>query len=484
MQSFLLFILFSVLFVAHKEQNQQIAPKKEAVQTKENKNLDQKIDTREQLEENRNLDWWSVWKLSISCSSEDCPSFVGGLFIKKDEKSDARPGLCSTSLISPSRVLTNAHCIPVDIAKAGSDCEGRIRMVFPKTKDHPSESFHCKRILSIADYDHNHNNKNFAQLQPDWAVLELDGISSRKPVIFRRDGIDFMEPVTIYKVNPYRNDYDPNNKSSRYGQIVRTDCLANAYDNPLRSYFIGPVSALFNVNHCNRSVKTGNSGSAVLDRQGKLIGIVSNSHGSRWGAGTHGACIPLDEYYPPQECEYDEYKYKPLAFWYAYYLQGWVSDDVILIEKTHEENYRNSSSSVLRFSQTPYKLSKDDIRIDFTEEELMKATHRYFLHQVVPLVFPSFPECVDQEAGNSFNFLLSVRGSEVLDQSNFSYWGLTDYSVQLKNKVEKQMIRFEREDDIYWATLADSPKNTFPLSDILGLRKIDDALRFQIPICE
>ena len=482
MQPLVLLVLFSILFVANEEQKQQNAPKKQA-QAKESKNLDQKIDTTEQLEDNEDLDWWSAWKLSITCSSEDCPSFVGGLFIKKDKKSEARPGLCSTSLISPSRVLTNAHCIPVDIAKAGSDCEGRIRMVFPKTKDHPGESFHCKRVLSIADFKHNHNNKNFAQLQPDWAVLELDRVSSRKPVVFRRDAIKPNEPVTIYGVNPlYRNGYDPN-KASRYGQIVRTDCLANAYNDPLRSYFIGPISALFNFNHCNRAIKVGNSGSSVLDHHGELVGVVSNSHGSRWGAGTHGACIPLDGYHPPQECEYDEYKYKPLAFWHAYYLQDWVSD-VSLIEKAHEENHQNSSSSALRFSQIPYKLSKDDIQIDFKKEEPMKAIHRYFLHQVVPLIFPSFPECVGQEGRDSFNFLLSVRGSEVLNQSNSSYWGLMNYSVELKNKVGKQLIRFERDNDIYWATLADSHENTFDMSDLLGLRKIDDGLHFQVSVCE
>ena len=55
------------------------------------------------------------------------------------------------------------------------------------------------------------------------------------------------------------------------------------------------------------------------------------------------------------------------------------------------------------------------------------------------------------------------------------------YSV--KKRGRKTNDRFEREDDIYWITLADSSENTFPLSDILGLEQAD-ALRFQVPVCE
>ena len=228
-RSLLLFILFSMLSAA--------CSRKVLI----------RLERRPQKEE---------FSFDVSCSSKDCPSFVGGMF----RKLNSGQSFCSVSLISPSQILTNAHCIPEDIAKAGSDCEGRIRVAFPKTKDHPSESFHCKRILSVAS-DYNKNEPD----SPDWAVLELDGVSSRKPVAFRRDEIEPHEPVTMYKV-----DFDSVGRSAIRGRIIKTDCLANS-SHLLTDDFIGPISALFSVGNCDPFLKVGNSGSAVLDRKEDLL---------------------------------------------------------------------------------------------------------------------------------------------------------------------------------------------------------------------
>ena len=356
----------------------------------------------------------------------------------------------------------------MDIAKAGSDCGDRIRVAFPKTKDHPSESFHCKRILSIGDYDRNDKG----MIEPgDWAVFELDGSTSRKPVAFRRGGIDLMEPVNIYKMNPLNADH---NKGNINVEIVRTDCLANSYNYSLPPFFIGPISALFNLDNCYPVLGRGNSGSAVLDLQGRLVGLLSfviydlssTSKKSKYGAGTHGACIPLDEYHPPHECEYDKDKYFQLAFWYAFSLQKWSPDakwipdensfpDLLnSIVEAHEENYRNSFSSVLRFSQTPRALSKDDIQIDLA----LSSDVKQFLSGMLTLAFPSFPECVEPGEGDSFTFLLSIMGRE------------------------KQLIRFKRQNDIYWATLTDSSENTFDMYLLLGTEK--NKFHFLVSICE
>ena len=446
-RSFLLFILFSMLFVGCEQQNQQTDIRLQKIvnllselgisfhQESQKRHLSGKIVN-------------SFLKSDINCPSEDCPPFVGGLFMKKDEKPDALPEFCSATLIGSSRVLTNAHCIPGDIAKAGSDCGGRVRVVFPQTKDHTRESFHCKRILGVAsDFDPNQSGS------PDWAVLELNGVSPRKPVVFRRDGIAPKEPVTIYKV-----DFDSDESMVR-GQVVRANCLAN---NHLESHsFIGPISALFGVSNCNPSLKEGNSGSILLDHKRRLVGLLSFvdlfspivSEGRR-GGGTHGACIPLDEYHPPEECEFDKDKYSVLSVMYNLWSQ--LLWDAEFAQKAHKENTEKISS--LRFSQTLYKWQEDDVRIDFKKEEPMKASHRYFLHQLLPLIFPSFPECVKQKAENSFTFLLHVYKGE-------------------------QMIHFERQGDIYWVTLADSTENTFPMSDFFVLEETN-VLRFQIPVCK
>ena len=414
-----------------------------------------------------------------SCYSEDCPSFVGAMV----RELDSSLSFCSVSLISSSRILTNFHCLPKDIAKAGSDCGGRIRFVFPETKDHSDANFRCKRVLSVAS---NHNNEPSS---PDWAILELDGVSSRKPVTFRRDAIKPHESVTMYKV-----DFDTG-KSVIRGRIVRTDCLANS-SHLLTTDFIGSISALFNVGNCHPFLEEGNSGTAVLDHKREFVGLLSfiqnhpssSMRKSRYGGGTHGACIPLDGYRPPEECEYDGDRYRFLGDRYAqWYRQQLHLDTDEVAEKVHQENIEKmNSSSVLRFSEMPYRLSEDSFQLYLSEEDPMKTSHRNSLHQMVPFYFPSFPECVDQEGEDSFTFLLSIRGGEILNKDRKdSIWnrGLENYPIRLKNGVEQQMIHFERDDDIYWITLEDSPKNTFPLSDLLGLEETD-SLRFQIPVCE
>ena len=85
----------------------------------------------------------------------------------------------------------------------------------------------------------------------------------------------------------------------------------------------------------------------------------------------------------------------------------------------HEENIgKMTFSSVLRFSETPYRLSEDSLQFYLSEEDPMKISHRNSIHQMVPFYFPSFPECVDQEGEESFTFLLSIRGGEILDRES------------------------------------------------------------------
>ena len=140
---------------------------------------------------------------SIVCPKGDCPSFVGGLYnISPGKMSGYRVGGCSTSLIAPDQVLTNAHCIPEDIAQIGNDCGNRIRIVFPKTSQHPLETLNCLKILNKSPLSEKAES-------PDWAILKLDRASKRTPLILNHNGIQSMEPVTLHKINFRFNDLSP-----------------------------------------------------------------------------------------------------------------------------------------------------------------------------------------------------------------------------------------------------------------------------------
>ena len=55
-------------------------------------------------------------------------------------------GVCSGTLYNNKYIITNSHCIPKEIAKAGADCSDQLKVLFPTTKYYNSESAKCKNI--------------------------------------------------------------------------------------------------------------------------------------------------------------------------------------------------------------------------------------------------------------------------------------------------------------------------------------------------
>ena len=415
----------------------------------------------------------------VSCPTGDCPSFVGGLYSLSHNSESERYDLsgCAVSLIGPDRILTNSHCIPEDISQMGGSCRDSIRIVFPKTKEHPLETFNCLEILNKSSVEKKPNH-------PDWAVLKLDKASARKPVDLNLNGIERMESVTLYKIDFH--DFSPSG-----GTVVKTNCLANT-DNVLAVDFLGPVGPLFNISDCDKKLIIGNSGSAILDKEGKLIGLFSfissepNNHPSYLngenitGGGTNGICIPFENHQIPERCEFEKEEYGPLAIRYAYWLRM-KQGDRVKVDEIHRKNI-SLHSSTMRFALS----SQSETELFFNPEEPMVLLKSDFINGAFPFLFPSFPECVYQ--GMSFSFQV-VLGSLVPDFFHddrlFGVKDKSNNSVSVESRIWKQPFLFQKRESNgrsrYKVTMVAMENN--PLADLLLLKPSHD-FHFYVPVCE
>ena len=420
----------------------------------------------------------------ISCPTGDCPSFVGGLYSLSHDKSKGYTiGACSLSLIVSDRVLTNAHCIPENISRVGESCLGSIRIVFPKTDKEPLETFGCEKILNKASVLKNPDN-------PDWVILKLDKPSVREPVTFDFGGIGYMEPVTLYKV-----DFDIETFSSSRGTIVRTSCLANT-NNMLSTEFLGPVSPLFNVSDCDKKLVIGNSGSAVLNKDGNFIGLFSfispdknrlplklKKKKNIVGGGTNGVCIPFENHRIPERCEFDEEEHKSLAIRYAYWLRMKQDDKAHNVAaEIHKRN------TVLHSSSLKFSLNSGEklMELSFDLEEPMALLKSDFINQAFPFLAPSFPECVYNWMGSSFPVVLETRIPDYFDEKRlFGLKNKSDYSIKVEGRIWEQTFLFERQKkpggDLYKVKMVEMENS--PLADLLLLKPHHD-FHFFLPICK
>ncbi len=416
----------------------------------------------------------------ISCPTGECPSFMGGLYNISYNGESRKYDLsgCSVSLIGSDRVLTNSHCIPEDISRVGESCQDSIRIVFPKTNKNPLETFNCLKILNKSSVEESPRH-------PDWAILKLDKPSVRKPVDFNLNGIQRMEPVTLYKIN--FDDFSPSG-----GTVVKTDCLANT-NNVLAIDFLGPVSPLFGISDCDKELMIGNSGSAVLNKEGKFIGLFSfissksNNLPSSLnqeniiGGGTNGICIPFENHQVPERCEFDKEEYNSMAIRYAYWLRMKQSDQIP--ERVEEIHKRNNllHNSTMKFALS----SQGGAELFFNPEEPMALLKSDFVNEAFPFLLPSFPECVHQGGSSSFQVVLEILIPDYFnDKQLFGVKDNTNHSIKVESKIWEQPFLFQKQENNgqsrYRVTMV-AMENS-PLADLLLLKPGHD-FHFYVPIC-
>lgn len=195
----------------------------------------------------------------VSCrDSKSCPEAVG-LFVSIDGINLTEVHQCSTFLVAPDMVATNAHCVPQLLRSAKASCVGRGKIYFPRTATKPALSIGCEEIVSSATYI----DESTFTAAPDFAFLRLSAPVNREFFSIDQLGIEDKEELLLYKVNPL-------SPVVVAGEVEATRCTAlhGSYILPASAYSQSPVLAL-----ADCSIIHGNSGSPLLSG-GKVKGIV------------------------------------------------------------------------------------------------------------------------------------------------------------------------------------------------------------------
>lgn len=201
--------------------------------------------------------------VTITCRNGECNPSVGLMTAVIKDSAGWTAGQCTASLIAPDIMVTNGHCIPVDLAKAGSDCRGRLFITFAAETGHKEydQQIGCSRVL------YRHKDPNFDG--SDYAYVQLERASNRPALRQSRDGFEHGKKYFINKVNPLRS-VDNGKGKGIAGEFDREACVSMqdtaVFDQPLNKQSHSQLLV-------DCKVIPGNSGSPVLAEDGTLRGV-------------------------------------------------------------------------------------------------------------------------------------------------------------------------------------------------------------------
>ncbi len=167
----------------------------------------------------------------------------------------SEPTRCTAALIGPRTAITAGHCVAWELSSGGA-CDG-VWLGFAGTHGHPSEWIGCQRITSMS-------TPGATLLSPDYAVLELDEDASRPSIPLGEGDVAVGEIVRMISVTADRFYDDVHQVRSR--RCVVDDNLRLAPWSP------APPPSIRVLSSC--PIREGSSGAPVLDRQGRLRGLV------------------------------------------------------------------------------------------------------------------------------------------------------------------------------------------------------------------
>jgi len=200
----------------------------------------------------------------LSCRDGDCNPSVGLMSAVIKDAAGWTAGQCTASLIAPDIIVTNGHCIPIDLAKAGSDCRGRLFLTFAAEANHKDydHQIGCSRVL------YRHKDPSFDG--SDYAYVQLERASNRPALRQSREGFEHGKKYFINKVNPLRA-VDTGKGKGVAGEFAREAC-SNMQDTAIFDQPLNKQSHSQLLVDCK--VIPGNSGSPVLAEDGSLRGVV------------------------------------------------------------------------------------------------------------------------------------------------------------------------------------------------------------------
>ena len=195
-------------------------------------------------------------ELFVRCEdSASCPDAVGMLVV--DSGASAEPERCTATLIEGDRVMTASHCLAPNERRAGATC-ARTWVLFPETTHAAAEAIACAHVVAatqLATQD---------ALHQEHAILQLARASSRTALSVDPQPLEPGSIVTVVSVTPHPIYGCTHALSSRLCRVI---------DSSLAQRALGGAAA--NVGWLsNCPIAHGNSGSPVLDYEGRVRAIV------------------------------------------------------------------------------------------------------------------------------------------------------------------------------------------------------------------
>lgn len=403
---------------------------------------------------------------TIFCKTGVCPEAVGGLIsVFPGEGGRLALNGCSATLIAPDRVLTNAHCIPSQARQSGATCDGLVKVVFPKTSTSPLEEWQCERVEGIVGLQE-------LELQPDWAIIKIQGRSQKKPAAIDSSGIPQNSSAQIFKV-----DYTLGGEAFT-GAINPTQCEANN-NYFLNNSYIGSRSSLFNVSGCDNEIIPGNSGSGVFDDQLHLRGLLSfryykdettdrfyrssyPDYKTNSGGGTNLHCLPgLAVSATDSHCEFDSTRFAQQARLYTQ-LQSIV----------YGENYSSVSQEILAWNS-----GKRPNVVRFSSSPVIETPLSTFVQDTfLKTLFVEWPTCVESSAPDRFEWEAGVRWFSLAEVTR------PQLLSQRESEFRKVILVMEKKGSFYHVSDKNDALKTL-LFELTHPNETDDMMSSPIPFC-
>ncbi|MBF0361749.1 MAG: trypsin-like peptidase domain-containing protein [Oligoflexia bacterium] len=225
--------------------------------------------------------------IEVSCAnnsdSTSCSPSVG-MLLGIMSKTDTDLYSCTSFLLSNGLIVTNSHCIPSDLKTANNknNCLGRIKIFFPAAGNYPAENFDCASI-EFATKTTN-KDKSSSYEYPDYALIRLKGQVNRLGLEPSREGFIDNQIYHVYKITTSSSD------TKILGTLEDITCKARLHTLIVPSSS-NPLTWLSALSDCKTTLS--NSGSPVVDQQGKVHGIIYASPGIEGDNDAYGSIIDI-----------------------------------------------------------------------------------------------------------------------------------------------------------------------------------------------